>query len=201
MLDLLAALALAATPTGSPAMPATAAHLTGRVTSSAASTELTDSHLPAAPWWERITVTLSGDGQSQGCQYTSSTGQTSSDCTIDAAAQDGSGSSEHSASGRDQVTRLTFERRFTPGVLTAADAQMQAGDTLIGREVMALDIDGRGSVKSCKIVANSGEMLVSYGCAEAQAERFQAAARSGAPAPQRVGYMTVLIYAHSEHVA
>jgi hypothetical protein len=42
--------------------------------------------------------------------------------------------------------------------------------------------------------------VLDYGCAEAQAERFQAAARRGEPV-QRQGYMTVLIYAHPEHIA
>ena len=39
----------------------------------------TDSQLAAAPWWERITVTVSGDGQSQGCLNTSSSGESSND--------------------------------------------------------------------------------------------------------------------------
>jgi hypothetical protein len=166
----------------------------------AAGSALVDSHLPAAPWWERITVSFSGDGQSKSCLYTSSTGQNSSDCAIDAAATAASSSAEHSAGDGGQVTRVTFERRFTPGALTAADAQVQAGDTLIGREVMALNIDGRGSVRSCKVVATSGDMMLDYGCAEARAERFEAAARRDVPA-QRAGYMSVLIYAHPEHIA
>jgi hypothetical protein len=164
----------------------------------AASSALADSHLPAAPWWERITVSFSGDGQSKGCIYTSSTGRNSNDCAIDATAA--SSSAEHTAGDGGQITRVTFERRFTPGALTAADAQVQAGDTLIGREVMALNIDGRGSVRGCKVVATSGDMMLDYGCAEARAERFEAAARRDVPA-QRVGYMSVLIYAHPEHIA
>lgn len=177
MLDLLAALAL------SPLAPAVA-----------------DTQLPAAPWWERITVTVDGDGQSRGCLYTSSTGARSSDCSAEAAASDGTAATEHSATERDQVTRITFERRFTPGALVPADVRVQTGDTLIGREVMALAIDARGSVRNCKVVATSGEMMIDYGCSDAQAERFQAAARRG-EAVQRQGYMTVLVYAHAEHVA
>lgn len=183
MLDLLAALVLAST-----------SSMTGSM-----SPAVSGSQLPAAPWWERITVTMSGDGQSRGCLYTSSRGAQSSDCTLEAAA-DTSASGEHSASASDQVTRITFERRFTPGAITPAAAEVQAGDTLLGREVMALAIDGRGSVRSCKVVAASGEMMVDYGCAEARAERFQASASRTEPA-QRQGYMTVLIYAHPEHVA
>jgi len=154
--------------------------------------------LPAAPWWERITVTVDGNGDSQGCLYTSSSGERSNDCTVDASA--GDGSDGHSATARDQVTRITFERRFTPGAITAADGVVQTGDTLIGREVMALAIDGRGSVKTCKVVSTTGEMTLDYGCAEAKAEKFQASMRRGETAP-REGYMTVLIYAHPEHVA
>lgn len=157
---------------------------------------LSDSQLPAAPWWERITVSLGAGGESQGCLYTSSDGQRSTDCKIDAADAD---SSEHSTS-RDGVTRVTFERRFTPGGTQAAATQLEAGDTLLGREVLALAIDGRGSVQTCKLVASDGEMMVDYGCKDAQAEHFQASAKSGGGA-QREGTMTVLIYAHQEHVA
>jgi hypothetical protein len=181
MLGLLAALAL------SPVNPA-------------AGIALADSHLPAAPWWERITVSFSGDGQSKSCLYTSSTSQKSSDCAGDTAATAASSSAEHSAGDGGQVTRVTFERRFTPGALTAEDAQVQPGDTLIGREVMALNIDGRGSVRGCKVVATSGDTMLDYGCAEARAERFEAAARRDVPA-QRLGYMSVLVYAHPEHIA
>jgi hypothetical protein len=168
-------------------------------------TAATDSHLPAAPWWERITVTVSGDGQSQGCLYTSSSGANSSDCTVEDAASmssSSSSSSEHSATGGASLTRITYERRFTPGMVTKADVNVQTGDTLLSREVMALAIDGRGSVKNCKVVAASGQMTVDYGCADAQAEKFQASVTRGAPpAAERQGYMTVLVYAHQEHLA
>src|SRR4051794_13462999 len=113
-------------------------------------TAATDSQLPAAPWWERITVTVSGDGQSQGCLYQSSTGERSSECTVEDAAA-ATTSSEHSATGGAELTRITYERRFTPGAVTPADFSVQAGDTLLGREVMALAIDGRGSVKACQV--------------------------------------------------
>lgn len=165
-------------------------------------TAATDSQLQAAPWWERITVTVSGDGQSQGCLYTSSSGASSSDCTVeDAASMTSSSSTEHQATGGAQLTRITFERRFTPGMVTAADVNVRPGDTLLGREVLALGIDGRGSVRTCRVVGASGQMGVDYGCAEARAEKFQASAtRESAPA-ERQGYMTVLVYAHAEHLA
>jgi hypothetical protein len=181
MLDLLAALAL------------------GSVTPASATSAATDSQLAAAPWWERITVTMTGDGMSRGCLYTSSKGETSTDCTMeDAAAASSDGHSSPTA--REQLTRITFERRFTPGGLPATESSVQTGDTLLGSEVMALNIDGRGSVKGCKVVAASGDMMLDYGCAEAKAERFQASATRGEGA-HREGYMTVLIYSHPEHVA
>ena len=102
-----------------------------------------------------------------------------------------------SSSGtKDEYTRITFERRFSPG--TQPDlGKLQAGDTLIGGQIMALAIDARGQVKGCKIVAETGSMRPQYGCDEASAERFQA---SAARAPEREGYMAVLVYGHSEHV-
>ncbi|MGZ2412870.1 hypothetical protein ACUXST_002312 [Sphingomonas sp. F9_3S_D5_B_2] len=178
MFDLLAALTLA------PVVPAA-----------------TNAQLPAAPWWERITMTMNADGQPQGCSYTSSTAAASSDCTAENTETGATSSGEHSASKGGKLTRITYERRFTPGATpAAADAEVQAGDTLLGREVLALAIDGHGSVRNCKVVARSGDVMVDYGCAEAQAERFQASASRG-DAVQRQGYMTVLIYGHDEHVA
>ena len=39
------------------------------------------------------------------------------------------------------------------------------------------------------------------GCSEAEAERFEASAgRQHAAAPRREGYMTIIVYGHSEHV-
>jgi hypothetical protein len=77
---------------------------------------------------------------------------------------------------------------------------VQTGDTLLGSEVMALAIDAHGTVKGCKVDAASCDMMLDYGCTQAKAERFQASATRG-DAAHREGYMTVLIYAHPEHVA
>jgi hypothetical protein len=67
--------------------------------------------------------------------------------------------------------------------------------------VMALAIDPRGEVMTCKVVSESGSMRPQYGCAEATAERFEASAGSmRTTKPPREGYMTVIVYGHSEHV-
>ena len=66
---------------------------------------------------------------------------------------------------------------------------------------MALAIDPRGEVKNCKVISESGSMRPQYGCAEAATERFEASAEPPRTAePQREGYMTVIVYGHSEHV-
>jgi hypothetical protein len=76
---------------------------------------------------------------------------------------------------------------------------VQAGDTLLGSQVMALAIDGAGAVKGCQIVSKSGSMTPDYGCEEAKAERFEA--NAGQSAEQSLqGYMTILVYGHDEHV-
>jgi hypothetical protein len=70
---------------------------------------------------------------------------------------------------------------------------------LLGRQVMSLAIDGAGKVKGCRVVATSGDVTPAYGCDDAQSEHFEASAvRSGTEA--KVGYMTVLVYGHEEHV-
>ena len=148
-----------------------------------------------APWWEKVTVTIAGDGKSN-CRYeTSLVPDGSKDCDVVGDAKSlGSGK----ASAKDQFTRLTFERRFSPGAMPQ-EAALQTGDTLLGRQVMSLAIDAGGKVKGCRVVATSGDVTPAYGCADAQSERFEASAvTTGVEA--RVGYMTVLVYGHEEHV-
>jgi hypothetical protein len=153
--------------------------------------------LSTGSWWEKVTVTMSGDGKTQSCKYeASAAGTPVTDCDVD----DKDATPVKAAAGtKDQLTRITFERRFSPGV-TPAMGSVQAGDTLLGGQVMALAIDGVGKVSGCKVVATSGEMTPDYGCAEASSERFEAMAAAH-KAPTRQGFMTILIYAHKEHVA
>jgi hypothetical protein len=103
-----------------------------------------------------------------------------------------------SASSKSDLTRITFERRFSPGS-QAAKAELQPGETLLGQQVMALAIDAAGSVKGCKIVATAGSMTPDYGCKDAAAEKFEASAAK-ASATGREGVMTILVYGHAEHV-
>jgi hypothetical protein len=153
--------------------------------------------LPSSPWWEKITVTISGDGKPQACRFESSlkpNGAQSCDVVGSETAQ------ATSRGAKDQYTRITFERRFKPGAQPDA-GNVQAGETLLGGQVMALAIDPRGEVMTCKVVSESGSMRPQYGCAEATAERFEASAGSmRTTKPPREGYMTVIVYGHSEHV-
>ena len=65
---------------------------------------------------------------------------------------------------------------------------------------MALGIDPHGLVKACKIVSESGSMKPEYGCEQAKTEHFEASAATPRAAAEREGYMTVVVYGHSEHV-
>jgi len=150
-----------------------------------------------APWWEKVTVTVTDDGQTQSCRYESSLQpQAGKDCTVTGGDLTPTKASS-GPSAREQVTRITFERRFSPG--DKPDMALQPGETLLGGQMLALAINGRGAVTGCHIVATSGSVTPQYGCTEAQAERFQAGATT-AHAPERGGYMTILVYGHSEHV-
>jgi len=143
-------------------------------------------------------VTIAGDGKSNSCKYeTSLVPDASKDCDVvgDAKAL---GAGAGAATAKAQVTRLTFERRFNPGAMPQ-DAALETGDTLLGRQVMSLAIDSAGKVSGCRVVATSGDVTPAYSCADARTEHFEAsAARTGAEA--KVGYMTVLVYGHEEHV-
>lgn len=149
-----------------------------------------------APWWEKVTVTVTGDGEPQSCLYqTSSNPKGARNCDV-VGAQAAAASGTDSAT-KSQYTRITFERRFSPGGKPAS-ADLAPGETFLGGQMMALAINGAGSVKNCKVLATTGSMLPQYGCKEATAERFAANAASAAE-PQE-GYMTILVYAHAEHV-
>jgi hypothetical protein len=157
----------------------------------------------ANSWWERVTVTVSDDGTTHSCLYeTSLQAKAGEDCSTDGGANakmlGASVSSGQSA--KDQYSRITFERRFTPG-LTPQAQTLAAGETLLGGQVMALAIDARGAVKHCKIVATSGAVTPQYGCDAASAEKFEASVGGAkATAGARDGYMTILVYGHSEHL-
>lgn len=152
------------------------------------------------PWWERVTVTVGDDGQTHSCRYESSLRpQNAKDCSV-GAAQASMTKTASSSGAKDQVTRITFERRFSPGDKLDA-ASLQPGETLLGSSVLALAIDGQGAVKGCKVVSTGGALPPQYGCDEASSERFDASVSSAhAQVPARAGVMTVLVYGHSEHV-
>jgi hypothetical protein len=153
----------------------------------------------STPWWERVTVTVTDDGKTRACHYESSLqASPAQDCSVSGATA--TATSPHPASAKDGYTRITFERRFSPGLQPAA-AAVQPGEKLLGGQVMALAIDAKGAVKTCRIVAMSGAVTPQYGCDEAAAERFEASAGNAhARSAAREGYMTILVYGHSEHV-
>lgn len=167
----------------------------------AASTASSPTLVSDAPWWEKVTVTIAGDGEPSACQYQAShAGGAASECNVvDAPTNSAMSKAAASPTGaNDQFTKITFERRFVPGITQPAQLNLQPGDTLLGGQVMALAIDEAGAVKGCKIVARAGSMAPDYGCDEAAAEKFQA---SAGPAASPQGFMTILVYGHQENVA
>jgi hypothetical protein len=152
--------------------------------------------LSTGAWWEKVTVTRSGDGKAQSCKYEASASAAAArDCDVD----DKEAATVKPAQGaKEQLTKITFERRFSPSAAPTL-AMVAAGDTLLGGQVMALAIDGVGKVSGCKVVATSGDMTPDYGCDEAKTERFEASGKT-AKAPTRQGFMTILVYGHNEHV-
>ena len=149
----------------------------------------------AMPWWERVTVTVTGDGKAQSCRYESSlrpdNGQ---NCKVDGS----EATVTKDAGSKDQYTRIIFERRFSPGAQSES-AALEVGETLLGGRVMAVAIDPKGAVKDCRVVSTSGSVAPQYGCHELAAERFDASP-ANAHVEARSGTMTILVYAHSEHV-
>ena len=161
----------------------------------AASTASAPALKSSAPWWEKVTVTVASDGKPKSCSYESSLKpDKTTSCEVSGGAADAAATP---GSSKDEVTRITFERRFNPGA--QPDSKVGAGDTLLGSQVMALAIDGAGAVKGCQVLSKSGSMTPDYGCEDAKAERFEASA--GRSAEQSLqGFMTILVYGHDEHV-
>ena len=150
----------------------------------------------AAPWWERTTVTMSADGSQQSCRYeTNLAGKAHESCDVSSAPAD---LTRTSAKANGTQIKITFERRFTPGQRPDF-GELNAGDTLLGGQVMMLAIDGEGAVRACEVVAESGDAKPAYSCDEVRAERFQASARRDS-GEARLGFMTVLVYGHEESV-
>ena len=146
----------------------------------------------AAPWWEKITVTVDDKGTQQSCRYeTSTAGSAACDKEIADSIRPGKGI-------QGQFKKVTFERRFSPGGQLDA-GKLQPGDMLLGRQVMFLTIDAKGAIQSCKVVASSGDAPPDYGCEEAKQEQFKAEA--SADATERQAFMTVLAYGHLEQIA
>jgi hypothetical protein len=145
----------------------------------------------SAPWWERLVLTLGEEGETRACQYeTSLEPGKRTPCDVE-----GADSAAAATVLPEQITRITFERRFSPNA-NLSDAEVKAGDSLLGKSVLALAIDGKGRVLGCKVVATGG-MKPDYGCKEATAEKFEASANS-APVATRVATLTILVYAHEE---
>src|SRR5436309_2553609 len=86
------------------------------------------------PWWERVTVLVADDGQAKSCRYESSlkpaAGQ---ECSVEDAAA--TAATSGGAASKTEFTRITFERRFSPGA--KPDMVLQPGETLRGGRVMA----------------------------------------------------------------
>ncbi len=152
----------------------------------------------ASPWWERFTFTMSGDGVEQSCEYQASVAIPGSEgCGADSPSNS-PGSITHSArASTGSYTKITIERRYSPGA-RLDPVKLETGDTLLGEQVLALSIDGSGSVSNCQVVGKSGKMIPPYGCNEARTERFEPSA-IGTGQQLRQGVMTVLVYGHEEY--
>jgi hypothetical protein len=147
-----------------------------------------------APWWEKVTYTISESGAAQACVYESSISTAGAEGCDD----EGGNSAMHRAANmsRGSQMKVTIERRFTPGS-EPGPTGMESGDTLLGGKVMVLAFDKNGAVRGCRELAASGDMAPTYGCREARAERFQASSR-GSSQHASQGFMTILVYGHEE---
>ncbi len=150
----------------------------------------------SAPWWEKVTYTITGDGDQQSCRYESSLAAAGAEACDDS---DSERIQHASSSATGGYTKITIERRFSPGG-QLDPFKLETGDTLLGGQVLALEIDGSGSVRSCETVATSKALKPAYDCDAARAERFEASA-GRSTAQVRRGLMTIIVYGHEEDLA
>lgn len=151
----------------------------------------------SVPWFERIHVTLDDNGKQHSCTYQFSLSPTGAE-TCDRAMA--SSLPKLQGNGTTGVfSKLTFERRFSPGGKLDA-AKLKAGDKLLGQQVMFVTIDNAGSIGSCKVLATSGDLLPAYDCEELKSEQFRVSASAPSRAPQQ-GFMTIMVYGHQEQLA
>lgn len=151
----------------------------------------------STPWWEKITVTVDDKGAQQSCRYQSSRAPDRPE-----ACEEGMASTVPLVGGKSGTglySRLTFERRFSPGAKLDS-GRLQAGDTLIGQRVMHLTIGADGAIDACRVVGTSGDLVPAYSCDGVQAEQFRVAASASAGA-QRQAFMSILVYGHQEQIA
>ena len=162
----------------------------------AASAAASPAPMSTTSWWERITVTYDGAGLERSCDYETSFSRSGPQrCEVETAPA----SMRKCPGGVAGVqTKITFERRFTPGAPRDLDS-LKPGDTFLGGHVMMVAIGRDGSVSGCSIVAASGEARPAYGCEQVRAERFQASA-GGAARESQVGFLTVFVYGHEEEI-
>jgi len=151
---------------------------------------------PSVPWFERIVITFDGQGAQKSCTYKFSLAPGAAE----ACDKDMASSIKPRSKGPNGVfSKLTFERRFSPGGKLDS-GKLQLGDELLGQQVLFLTINPDGELQSCKVLATSGEFLPAYDCDSAKTEQFRAAASPTAQGP-RQAFMTVLVYGHQEHIA
>lgn len=149
------------------------------------------------PWWERISVTLDDKGNQHSCNYQSSLSPKGPEACDEEMAS--TMPSLRAKGGPGIYSKLTFERRFSPGARLDS-ARMATGDKLLGQQVMHLTFGAGGAVTSCKVVGTSGELVPAYDCDAVKAEQFRAAASASSEAP-RQAFMTILVYGHHEQIA
>src|SRR5690349_4594461 len=140
-------------------------------------------------------MTMDSNGAEKACRYESSLTPASAESCTD---EDSATPSEKAKGPAGLFTKLTFERRFSPGD-RPEPGRLQPGDELVGRQVIYLTIDGEGAVKGCKVIDVSGE-VPDYGCKEAQTEKFNVSF-DRASAATRQAFMTILVYGHTEQFA
>ena len=98
----------------------------------------------------------------------------------------------------EAIGTLVIEERFAPGRLSAPS--IPAGDVLVSRQVMSLEVDVHGNLTSCKVVESSGAAAADDPCSQVDKKYIVHKGLDGEPAPF-TAIEIVTLYARVEKIA
>jgi TonB family protein len=159
-----------------------------------------DDWVPTDPWSTRVILNFASRGQSPSCRYevdgamTPAPGEKPVGCPPEFEAA----IPQIPAFGIGKALAV-METRFTPDGAWAP--ALPAGDVLVAREIVTLQINEAGKVTSCKITEQRGPVLPGSGCDEITQKTYRPRPGGDGKYAPFEATMTFSLYSHVEKLA